>query len=708
VVFLDLAAEWEGAEAYWLPDYRLDLGDSSFAALLDSRWGKSDPRQGFLTSQGPAAGIRIPAAPAEATLDLELEPLWPAGATSRRARVSLNGIPLLEFDAVGVTRQQAAIPASRFVEGVNLLDLDCPGASAFRLRSFRIAPRAPVGDPRGSFVERPGAASSRVWQRPGAHLSYCLQVPASATLAFGLLGAGSPGGARRQVAVETEGAPPAVVFEEGPGSAGEQRVSLKRFEGRPACLSFRVGSGRTSAATAWTDPRILAPRPGTDGPASGRLPRRVRSPNILLYIVDTLRADHLGVYGSPRDTSPNMDRLARESIVFDRAHSHSVWTKPAVGSLLTGLHPDVHQARNDVSHLAPGVKQISTYLRARGYSCLGFQVNGNVGRIYGFEGDYDFFIGSPDIWEGRDKAALSTVSSAVVNDLVARHLAELKEPFFLLIQTGDPHSPYEPRGEFRLFVKGNPLDGTTSDQALDPWTSARLRGDEAEFQRYKDYVSGLYDGEVRHNDAQFERLLDLLRGRGLYDKTAIFVTADHGEALMDHTTVSTHEEFYEETVRVPLILRPPGGTRGRRVSTPVQHMDVLPTILDLAGVPKPQELTGSSLFEIADGRGPAGPRSLKLARYRDDQIPRFAADGRGVIRWPWKLVQLDAWEPRYQLFDLEKDPGERQNLWEADAVPPIAFRALVGSLRPVRPAKAPGSQLSPAELEELRSLGYAH
>jgi arylsulfatase A-like enzyme len=218
----------------------------------------------------------------------------------------------------------------------------------------------------------------------------------------------------------------------------------------------------------------------------------------------------------------------------------------------------------------------------------------------------------------------------------------------------------------------------------------------------------LYDGEIRHNDFQFERLLDLLRQRGVYDRTAILVTADHGEALMDHTNVSTHEEFYDETVRVPLILRPPGGTPALRVAAAVQHLDVLPTILDLAGLPKPAELPGSSLRHVAEGRGPAGPRAIVLARYRDQQIQRFRADARAVVRWPFKLVQLHVWEPRYELYDLEADPGERSNLWRSGVEPPpAAFRALIGYMRSPRTAQAQAPSLSPEGLEELRALGYA-
>jgi arylsulfatase A-like enzyme len=704
----NLAGDLESAEAWWLPRLDLDASNPPSVRMLDARWEPVGPDSPGLRSEGPAASLLVPGIPADAKLSLEVEPRWTAGATPRSARILVNGKPFQEFDAATSVRREMVVPASFWIRGTNEVEIRCDGAESFRLASLHLAPKAPREDDAAGRLPR-GAKrrGDDIVQAPGAHLAFCFVPPDGASLVFAI-GPG-PRPVRRRVAVEADGKPRRVLFDEPASEARTIRLPLTSFAGSPACLDFEAepGSGPPSDELAtWRSPRIVVP---ADAPRRRPPPPSPGPPNVVLYIIDTLRADHLQAYGYPRPTSPRIDGLAREGLTFERAYAHSVWTKPSVGSLLTGRLPDEHGAIDDVARLGPDVPQIATLLRRAGYRTFGFQANGGVGRLFGFDRDYDYFLGSPDLWEGLDKHQVSTVGSRIVHEKILAQADRLREPFFLLVQTGDPHSPYEPRDPFRTFVKGSPFDGLGWAEGLARWSAASFHRQGEEYRLLQEYMVGLYDGEIRHNDLQFGRLLDFLKQRGVYDRTAVFLTADHGEDQTDRGPEVGHgTTFWEHVARVPLIFKPPGRTRAARVATPVQHVDVLPTILDMAGQGRPDGLAGDSLFDAAGGL--LGPRPIRISRFRDREIRRLEWEGRAVIVGPWKLIHDDVRRARYALYDLARDPRESDNLWDPrEPQAPVAFRALHAELirRPAGPAAAPPPATLPESLrEELRALGY--
>ena len=708
-VWRDLAAQIDTAEAFWLP--RLDLDGTSLASvrLLDARWAPLEAGSPGLLSQGPTASLRVPAIPSDATLTLEVAPQWSARNGLRRVRLAVNGRPYQEFEAPARIRHESVVPAAWWIRGTNEIEIRCDGAESFRLLSLRLAPAAASEReaerrlPRGSM--RRGDA---IVQAPSAHLAFCLLPPEEATLVFETRPGRTP--RRQRVIVETDGEQARVLFDETVSEGRTVRLPLAAFGGRPACVRFDAEAGSGSASddlVTWERPKVLMP--ATRPPARRQVSPAGRLPNVVLYIIDTLRADHLQPYGYARETSPRIDGFAHEAITFERAYAHSIWTKPSVGSLLTGRLPDQHGAVDDVAHLDASVPQLSTYLRRSGYRTLGFQVNGNVGRLFGFDRDYDYFLGSPDLWDGLDKHKLSTVGSRLIHEKIMANARGLSEPFFLLVQTGDPHSPYEPRDPFRKFVKGHPLEGLGWEEGAARWAAASHHRESEEYRLLQEYMVGLYDGEILHNDLQFGRLLDFLKERGLYDRTAVFLTADHGEDQTDRGPQIGHgSTFWEHVARVPLIFKPPGRTRAARVRTPVQHVDVVPTILDMAGQERPPSLAGDSLFDAVEGR--LGPRPIKIARFRDQEIRRFDWEGRAVISGPWKLIQDDIRRARYGLYDLANDPQETENLWDpAHPRAPVAFRVLQAELahRLDGSARSHAPGTLPREMrEELRALGY--
>jgi arylsulfatase A-like enzyme len=732
-VWKDLAADHEFAEAFFAPEYRLDGRDPAQVAYLDDRWSGAQPGGQGLLSTGPVAAFDLPLVSMPVAVTVSLLPEWETPAGRREVTLRLNGAPLASFFAPATARQRLDVPAALVRTGANRLEIDCQGARSFRVFDLLVQPR-PADTPaprleKGSWVDRTGG-KARILQIPGAQLSYYLRSPGLATLRFDLPSAsGAP--ANYSVRMQRRRGAPETIFT-GKSGDGEVEVPLTQPEGTLLRISFevarRAGSrGRGPAAYAWGAPGIFrAPRVGSQRSTRKTLGDRQAArklPNVVIYVIDALRADHLEAYGYDRPTSPEITRFAREAAVFEHAYTQSVWTKPCVGSLLTGLLPSEHRAVNDVAHLSESVKLLSSYLRPLGYTSIGLQANGNAGQYFGFARDFDVFLtlGRPRVAAGPGAKGRRAGPPQHVepgsewgsrsSETVLRRLVELggrlKPPFFVFIQTIDPHDPYDPPAEYRdpadrSFPGLSPKEALTRFLLLPPDALAS-----ADAGRLREHLENLYDGEIRHNDHYFGQTLSFLRDRGHYDDSIIALTADHGEAFRGHGYDGYHSAFYENTIRVPLIVKPPFSRNGLRVQAPVQHLDIVPTMLQLAGLTAPG-LPGRSLLSVAGGDDDAPPPTVHAARYRDLEIARFRTEGQAVVAWPWKLIQNDLWAPRYEIYNLRKDPLERTNLW------PGADPVLRGFLRQetrraplrLRETYGGGAKLTPQAEEALRALGY--
>ncbi len=442
-----------------------------------------------------------------------------------------------------------------------------------------------------------------------------------------------------------------------------------------------------------------------------------RPPNVVLIVVDTLRADRLSVYGYPRPTTPNLERLADESVVFDDALTVMSHTLPAHVSLLTGVHPTTHQVLSNGWVYEGAWPTLAARLRGAGYATAafvsGFPLVRRSGLASGFQVYEDVVIG------GRNH---SKVEGELTNRRVLRWLrATPPQPFFLMVHYFDTHTPYtwpEP-GPLPLpldaaFQERFERDGLAGLEVRDVKSSGiAFRGAEIGLAE----AGNVYDNLVLRVDGLIGELLDELRSQALLDDTLLVVTSDHGEGLGQHGYYSHGLHLYEEQLRIPLIVRPPRGAGWQpgRSKAAVSLLDVVPTVLELAGLPARDGLHGRSLSEAAAGELPARPRYLVAQRRH---FPRRARIARGefasstdlhAVRGDGRLKYLRDGSGKEELYDLEADPSELRNLVETRVADAEAFRRRLeerlAALDPGRPVQEP--DLDEETRRRLEELGYA-
>jgi len=368
-------------------------------------------------------------------------------------------------------------------------------------------------------------------------------------------------------------------------------------------------------------------------------------PNVVIYLVDTLRADHLGLYGYERDTSPMLDRWAAGAVVFERAYAPSSWTRPSIVSLLSGLDPIRHGVEDRLDVVPEDVRLLSEHLQARGYATFAAVTNPNVLPEWGFGRGFEFF-------EDLDAAGHGARADAVTDWVVTRlDTLTRRRPFFLYLHLLDPHAPYDPPPPFDDRYPRSPA--LPADRSI-----------------------GRYDGEVAFVDAEFGRLLGALARQGLADDTLLIFVSDHGEELMEHGSMGHGYSLFEEVVRVPLVMHLPRGARaGTRVAAPVSLVDVVPTVLSRLGLPPAPDVDGRDLSPLLDGRDrDFENRELVLSLYTTGTRSNLV---RGLLEGPLKYLRRSRPTESEALFDLERDPHETQ---DRAALEPGARQRLAAAL----------------------------
>ncbi len=390
-------------------------------------------------------------------------------------------------------------------------------------------------------------------------------------------------------------------------------------------------------------------------------------PNLIIFGVDTLRADHLSLYGYPRLTSPHLDALAKEGAVFLEHFSPSIPTTPGYASMFTGkdcFGTGVVALRH-AGDLAPGTVTLAEVLKEQGYRslCVGFE---NNPAVRGFDQYLQYESWHPDAETGRAPKA-EALTRAVLPEL--ERFAQGSTPFFLFMRHMDPHAPYLPPRPFdRLFYAGDEHD--PQNHSLDPVYAFRPFADF--FKSWfppqvtdSHYIDAQYDGAIAYLDLNIAVLLQALRTLGLYDNSIIVVTSDHGESLFEHDCYYDHHGLYDTNLRVPLIVRYPTVVpAGFRDARPSQAKDVMPTLLDLMGVSSSTlAFDGASLVPRLDPEGPDPVASADLYLTEATWMRKH-----GWRTSEWKLIEaLEPdfhFKPRLELYDLVHDPRETQNLAE--------------------------------------------
>jgi len=434
---------------------------------------------------------------------------------------------------------------------------------------------------------------------------------------------------------------------------------------------------------------VSCQQPGATGEPSELDPawaRRVEKPNIVLIVVDTLRKDHLGCYGYERDTSPNIDRLAAKSVVYDNAFSQAPWTLPAVAALLTSRHPSELGIQGFRKRIPEDEVFIQEILSASGYATHAVVSHDFIGAKWGFDQGFDSF----DSFAGGHRTSSAEKVTRAALQIVDRFE---EGPTFLFVHYFDPHFLYMEHEAYRF--SGPPPDAD-SEWWLMPFKKLRTQADRGQISReQRDYLVARYDSEIAFTDEQIGRLLDKVASTGRLESSIVILTADHGEEFLDHGGLS-HTTVFNELINVPFIVKWPGSVEPVRSPRYVAHVDLLPTLLDYIGIPLDHGVGGMHLRERSSG----SPIFSETRRYK--QLTAVIQDG-------VKLV-YDEGKDRVQFFDLQYDPSEREALSEMDAgdhllVELAEFRHRTQEAL-ARLEQEDEIEITDEELEKLKALGY--
>jgi arylsulfatase A-like enzyme len=432
----------------------------------------------------------------------------------------------------------------------------------------------------------------------------------------------------------------------------------------------------------------------------------VVSPNIVLITLDTVRADRMGFLGSTRGLTPNLDDLARQSVVFTRAYTQAPLTPTSHVTILTGTYPQFHKVDDFAAPLAKELPYAPEILGSHGYRTAAFvgsvvldPQQGSFARCMG-RGFDTYDAGFTNWHPGLDRFH---TTERRAHDVVAHALAWLGEhpqgPFFMWVHLYDPHSPYEPPEPYKTK-----------------------------------YAAAPYDGEISYTDSAVGELLSQLRARGLYDASVIAVMADHGEGLGDHGEEYHGYFLYDETIHVPLVIKLPlqeaagKDSAGKRIDNRVELVDVLPTILQAANVAIPKEVQGESLLDVmmtkvgvsSVGKAPAESTENDSANsvpqaFRDRPAYAETDYPRNSLGWsPVRALRTGKYlyiqAPRAELYDESVDPNAGHNLASTSTSAAVSgtLAAQLDAFRQKTSSniEAPKEALDPEAREKLAALGY--
>jgi len=425
-----------------------------------------------------------------------------------------------------------------------------------------------------------------------------------------------------------------------------------------------------------------------------------RPRNVILISLDTVRADRLTCLGHSEKTSPTVDRLAREGTSFSNASASSPWTLPSHVSMLSGLYPHRHRVQLKEHGIPDDVETLATLLSPLPMATAGIVSSAVLTKKRGFGRGFDTYDYVTEFAHDPKRGRVIRNPGRFVTDRALKWLRQPKErPFFLFLHYYDAHSDYSPEKKYRdMFV--DPYQGV-ADGSTGQLLNVRAR--KASFND-KDaaHLKQLYDAEIRQVDDQLARILTYLDESGLSKTTLVILTSDHGEEFLEHGSVLHGRTYYEEVIRIPLILRGPGMPVGKTIDVPVNLVDVPPTVLTSLGRPVPERMQGIDLAQL--WRHPeAKHRSSVLAE--GDWMNELPTMYRMVRNHRFKLI-YDWRKHSTQLYDLQVDPLERQEISQTN---PELVKVLLAEMKTLmRPQNAPETrvELSEEEIRRLRSLGY--
>ncbi len=588
------------------------------------------------------------------------------------------------------------------------------------IRSIRLVPKpANFARPAGriAFGKRDEYRQA-VYVHSPATLSFRLNLPPGAHLHFGLGTTAKGSSVAFSVSVQGAATPLYSQTLNDPDRWQDADVDLSRFGGRQVVLELKTLASAGTVAL-WSSPVVTGSTP----------PNR---PNILVYTIDTLRADHASLYGYRRDTTPFLSKLGKSGIVFEDCQAPATWTKPSIASLLTSLNSFTHGIVRDADTIPAGAATMAERLRDAGYVTASIVASPYAGRATGLERGFDHLLEFPVVTREHQPAERQTDSEAlnrVVFPWLERHRAE---PFFLYAHSTDPHAPYDPPAAFdHTFSK--PSEAASFRRGYESLRGDHQYGGAAVVSRAMVSKAGIdperfigqavdrYDEEILHNDRSLELLVGKLKQLGVLENTLIVVVSDHGEEFWEHGWTGHGQSVYQELTHSLFLLWNPGLFKtARRVAEPVQLIDVMPTILDALKLQLPTVTQGQSLLPLAQGRKFQRRGLVVASRFAapkaEGLVPENGTDSFAIVDSKWKFIFRNHAAgkdvKRVELYDRSSDRLEEHDV--ADRFPRevelkmSALRQWIEAQDKIRGVigHSGTSNLDNQTLRQLRSLGY--
>lgn len=648
---------------------------------LDERWAQQTP---FVWGLGPRSTIELPLVKARPlTLVLECQP-FPRGLLRRDVDVPTQSITVVVNGwtagsvllSEGFASYEIAVPQDVLAPGRNLVEFQyaySPGDAGFRVEYAPVDrtvawASVQIGETLSLEAPRHGERDGVLELPFNTGIAYHTHIPAGTSLSLdrlttwgnvsegdylevGFTDDASDTRSTVQVTPSSWRAPSAIAI---PQSAWDQlvRLSFTAYSGSGGVLN----GGLSLSGPALTSQAAPDPSQAPESPATLRADRE--RPNVLIYLIDTLRPDRLGAYGYPLDTSPRIDALARDGILFTNSIAQSSWTRASIASIFTGVHPRSHGVNGRTDELSSEALTMAALLDASGYQTAGFVTNGNVSPNFGFDHGFETYVHLRE----RRTTEIHVLSDALNEQAFAwLDSRDNERPFFLYLHATDPHDPYTPRSPFReRYVETREYPDVIAPRQLFDRTLT-----DHEATTISSELGTLYDAEVAFTDHHFGQLVDSLKKRELYDSTAILLVSDHGEAFFEHGDWGHGNSLYQEQLAVPLVIKLPGQVgAGQRVEALAQHVDLLPTILDLLGVPVPTHIQGNSLLSAGRVGTRASASGVSYLNLDGREMDSFVAPQGKLIRY---LASEQA-AYQFELFDLATDPSEWQSLTQSRGV----------------------------------------
>ena len=411
---------------------------------------------------------------------------------------------------------------------------------------------------------------------------------------------------------------------------GEEVVVAVETLGNSDWLDIRIPLGAYENAPA--NPTIFIEGRGDHwvGPLKVFTPE-TSLPNVVVFVVDSLRKDHLGCYGYGRDTSPNIDAFAKEAYRFTRCIASSSWTRPAVASLLSGVYPNRHGGQGNRHVLRGGIPWLPNLLSSEGYTCEALVATPDVLPVWGFGPGFARFVDANALLQHQAPSSHGTFVDEAVTMLTL--LEGL--PWFFYVHGRGAQAPYAPPPAYlaRMYPPTMPS--------------------ELEAQRKVEMIAK-YDGAIAYADAQFGDLLEALKARGQYDNTMIVVLGDHGEEFWEHGGTAHSKTLYGEVVEIPLLIKLPRQTQGKTIDALVALQDIAPTVVDYLGLPTAESFQGRSMRPALEAG--AEIREVAVAALHTEEWWLQSAIGPGEKYIEELRTGNFAW------FNLAEDPREQSPL----------------------------------------------